>query len=380
MPRNFTAAAFVSAKDTRPLRVCYVIGTLDTGGAERQLITLVNALPSHVEPFVFVLRPQLALRAQLTNPRARVCVVGLRSKLDVAGWAKLARELRRARPDVLHSHMLLSNLATRAFRSASRTRLLINHEHGLSLWKSGPLNLVDRLSHRMADRIIVVSNASRDSRLARERLDPTRLVVVPNAIDWEHWNSMAPVNNTQSQPTWGIAARLVPIKRIHLAIELLHKVHSKNGAKPQLLIAGEGPERQRLENLVGVLDLWHAVTFLGHVEDMASFYKGLDVVLLTSQLEDCPLAIIEGLACGRFIVATRVGGVPELLPADTDSFIIDNESFLSDASNVLSNVPAGFNSQRNRAYARRFDVRDHVRRILEIYSEGLAARAENSVS
>lgn len=347
-------------------RVCYLIGTLDPGGAERQLINVVNALPEWVEPTIFVLRSRLALRTQIKNPRARVHVIGLRSRVDLLRWMSLYNRLRRSKPDVLHSHMLLSNLASRLLRPATGTRTLINQEHGLSLWKRGFLNTVDFLSHRVADQIIVVSKASRDSRLLRAHLDPSLITILPNAIDWPVLSAIPREPSHSDTPVWGVAARLVPIKRIHLAIQLLARVRRK-GVDARLLIAGDGPERAVLVNHARELQVQPAVSFLGHLDDMAQFYSKVDIVLLTSELEDCPMSVLEGLACGRFIAATQVGGVPELLTTETDSATFDPESSWEPIVNTLSRIPAGYDSPKNRNYARQFDIDTHVERLLLIY-------------
>ncbi len=349
----------------RSLRVAYVISTLDAGGAERQLLNLINALPARVEPAVFVLRPRLALKNELTNPRARIRVIGMRSRVDVRGWAALAWQLRRFKPDVIHSHMLLSNLAGRMFRDVARTGLLVNHEHGISTWKGRLINELDHISHRRADTIVVVSNASKQRRLQVARLDPERVIVVPNALDWHEWSSVSAAPSAGPGATWGIAARLVPIKRVELALELLAAAR-RQGGQQRLLIAGDGPERATLQARSAALGLGSAVTFLGEIHEMRRFYEQVDVVMLTSISEDCPMVVLEGLACGKFVVATAVGGVPELLGSLSGACLIDAED-VSGAAQRLLDVPAGYDSRENREYARRFDIRDYVNRMLAIY-------------
>ncbi|HMR75045.1 MAG TPA: glycosyltransferase [Polyangiaceae bacterium] len=354
----------LTAAPQRP-RLAYIISTLDAGGAEAQLVNTVNALPDDVDAVVFVLRDQLALLQKLENARVRIEVIGLRARWDLLGWIRLARELRSFRPRVIHSHMLLSNWAARAMAPLCGRPRVINHEHGLSKWKGLFVNRVDRATQSLADRILVVSRASRATRIADAGLDPNRVTVLPNAIDWTRFSQVRREPDEFPGTTWGIAARLTWVKRIDLAMELLGLCLA-NGDNVRLLIAGDGPDRAKLKAAAVRLGVDHAVRFLGHVHDMASFYKRVDMVMLTSSSEDCPMAVLESLATGRFLATTPVGGVPELIRGLHDVQVID-EHDLPATAKALARVPKGFDSSANRAAAERFDVNAHVRQLLDIY-------------
>ncbi len=335
------------------------------GGAEVQLVNTLNALPDGVDAVVYVLRDQLALLDKLTASRVRIEVIGLSARWDLRGWLRLARELRDFRPEVIHSHMLLSNWAARALAPLCGRPRVVNQEHGLSKWKGFVVNRVDRFTQQLADRIIVVSRASRATRIADAGLDPKRVTVLPNAIEWGRFSRVRRVPDDHAGPTWGIAARLTWVKRIDMAMELL-ALSRKNGQNPRLLIAGDGPDRRKLEAAAERLGVADAVTFLGRVSDMPSFYEKVDMVVLTSSSEDCPMTVLEALAAGRFVASTPVGGVPELIEGLTDVELIDEDD-LATSAEKLGKVPAGFDSPENRAAAERFDVKKHLQELYEIY-------------
>jgi glycosyltransferase involved in cell wall biosynthesis len=347
-------------------KVAYIISTLDVGGAEQQLVNLLNALPEHIEPVVFVLRDQLSLKGRLTNPRVRLEIIGLRKRWDAPRWLRLARALRRERPSVIHSHMLLSNFAARAMSQLCTPNVVVNHEHGLSGWKGSILNSLDYLSQPLADVVVVVSEASRQVRLSRARLDPQRLVVLPNAIDWHALSEVPPASSDFPGATWGVAARLSPIKRVELAIELLARAR-RLGFENRLLIAGDGPERSKLEERAAALGVSGSVVFLGFVPDMVGFYERIDALLLTSSSEDCPMTVLEALAAGRFVAATAVGGVPELLREASHAHLISDASGLDEAARILGSLKAGFLSLENREYAKKFDLGRYIERLLTLY-------------
>jgi glycosyltransferase involved in cell wall biosynthesis len=356
------------------MKVAYVISTLDTGGAERLLVNLVNNLPKHTVPSILVLRRRTTIAHQINNPRARIKVIGLRSLADMRAWTKLAMELRRFRPDVIHSHMTLSNWACRLLKPLSGARALVNHEHGLSAWRTLPQQMFDRLLAPLANRIVVASETSRKIRVERFGISERRISVIPNALDCSFWSTPPPSQGHGCATRWGIAARLIPLKRIDLALQLLTEAR-KGGYPCELWIAGDGPEKPRLEERIEDLGIQAAVRFLGHVEDMRNFYSEIDVFLVTSASEDCPMSVLEALASGRFVAAMGVGGLPELLEKVRDSMVIEEDGDISAAAKALARVPAGFDSESNREYCRRHDIHAYVQRTISMYEKLLKEKS-----
>lgn len=347
---------------SEPVRIAYIIGSLAVGGAEQQLVNLVNALPENVEPVLFVLRDHMALVPRITHPRARIELIGIRARWDVPRWLRLGRELSRLRPAVVHSHMTLSNFAARALSGKAR---VINHEHGLAVGKGWVFRAVDGGSQRLADRIVVVSQASRDLRIKNMRLDPARVTVLPNAIDYPLYRSVKPAPSDRPASVWGIASRLHWVKRIELAIDLV-AIAKRRGLEHRLLIAGDGDERTKLEHHAKAKDVLDRVEFLGEVTDMAGFYAKIDVLLLMSSSEDCPVSVIEALAAGKFVAATAVGGIPELLEG-RNGLSISDVSNLDAVVDRLASIPPGYDSPENRAAAARFDLAEYVKELLRLY-------------
>ncbi|MBA7506232.1 D-inositol-3-phosphate glycosyltransferase [subsurface metagenome] len=350
----------------KEMRITYVISTLRRGGAERMLVNLINALPTNIHVDIVVLKSDISMAEHLVHPNAKLHVLNMRSHWDFLGWLRFLKLVRRLHPDVVHSHMLLANLSTRLAKVLCGFKVLINHEHGLGVWKGRPLCFIDRITQFLANKVITVSVASREIRLKRERIDSDRVIVMHNAINWEEWNSVPPAPNGNCA-SWGIAATLKAVKRIHIGLELLAEVR-KNGSKARLLIAGDGPQQKMLEAKCNKLGLNRFVKFLGYIQDMRQFYANVDVVLLTSLREDFPMTLLEGLAAGKFVVASSVGGVPEILESAPDAVIIDDVSDLSSVVRRLANVDAGFNSKANRNYAKQFSICNYVDRITELYT------------
>ena len=355
------------------MKIVYVISTLRPGGAERMLVNVVNALPSTMEVHIIVLKTAGPMIEHLRHPHVRVHILRLKSHVDVIGWARFVRLLRRLRPDVVHSHMTMSNLATRAARLLSPMPVLLNQEHGLGVWKGHMVCLGDGATQFLADRVITVSEASRQLRMSRERIGAGRVLTMYNAIDWDHWSKVVPDRRREGL-SLGVAASLTRIKRIDLAIRILAILRAVR-PDARLLIAGDGPERDRLRAVSRELGVHAHVEFLGFVRDMAQFYSQVDAVLLTSLREDCPIALLEALAAGRFVIGPATGGTPEILQPPVEGIIIKDAADLSAVVRKLQDLPAGFDSPVNRDYARRFDITAYTRNMVVLYETLLNSRA-----
>ena len=353
------------------MKIAYVISTLQGGGAERMLVNLVNALPATMEVHIVVLKTVGQMAEHLRHPRASVHALQIKSHADLAGWTRFVRLLGRIRPDIVHSHMTLSNLATRAARPLSRIRVLLNHEHGLGVWKGRTLCLLDGATQFLADRVITVSDASRRIRMSRERIRPGRIMTMYNAIDWTRWSNVTPTGPRQGL-ILGVAASLTRVKQIDLALRVLAGLRATR-PDVRLLVAGEGPELAHLRTLSRELGIDPHVEFLGFVQDMAEFYAKVDAVMLTSLREDCPMAMLEALAAGRFVVGPATGGTPEILQPPVEGVLVEDDQDLSPVIRRLQDLPAGFDSPINRHYARRFDITDYATNLVSLY-EGLAKR------
>jgi len=349
------------------MKVAFVISTLNGGGAERMLVNLVNALPHTMEIHIVVLKTTGQMAGHLLHPRVSTHALGIKSLADFPGWARFTRLLRQIRPDVVHSHMTLSNLVARAARLVSPTPVLVNHEHGLGMWKGRILCFLDGVTQSLADRVITVSDTSRNIRISRERISPERICTMYNAIDWARWSNVTP-GGPRSGLSLGVAASLTRVKRIDLAIRMLAALRAKR-PDAKLMIAGEGPELAYLKGVSQELNVHSHVEFLGFVQDMAEFYSKVDVVMLTSLREDCPMALLEALAAGRFVVGPATGGVPELLRPPVEGAIIENADNFSEVIEKLQDLSPGFDSPANREYARQFDTGEYAKRVVSLYEE-----------
>ena len=245
---------------------------------------------------------------------------------DLVALAKLTALTRRLRPHVVHTHTAKAGFLGRLAARAAGVPVVLHtyHGHVLSGYygraKTRTLQLMERGLARMSDQLIAVSNRVRDD-LVQLRVAPAaRFRVVPLGLD------LAPLFDISGQrgalrrelgvtpdaPLVGIVGRLFPIKNHALFLDAAARLLTER-PDARFVIVGDGALRGDLEARAQAPDLAGRVFFTGWRHDLATIYADLDVLAVSSRNEGTPVSAIEAMAAGCAVVATRVGGLPDLI-------------------------------------------------------------------
>jgi glycosyltransferase involved in cell wall biosynthesis len=285
------------------------------GGVARHLVSLVRALPA--ERFaVDVACPRGSLTWTLLEGSG-VALHPIESHReprpgDARSWATLVRLAGRA--DVIHVHSAKAGFLGRlAAATRGRRRDCVFTPHGWSWWAAEGvearlyLNL-ERLAAHWCRTIVALSADERDAGLAARVGDPGQYRVIPNGVPLERFA-------LPRRPVRGrilMVGRLAPPKRPDLAIRALASVREQV-PDAELHIVGDGPLRTEAEALAAGLGIAGAVRFLGTRDDVPELLAEAECALLASDYEGSPLAVVEAMAASVAVVATKVGGVGELV-------------------------------------------------------------------
>ena len=164
-----------------------------------------------------------------------------------------------------------------------------------------------------AHAVVAVSKALKESLVALG-VAADKITVLRNGVDLERFHplekSVLQGKFKLTTPVWLFAGHLVKLKGVHIIIAALADIPVAT-----LLIAGSGPEERRLRQLADSLGVAHRIRFLGDVShtDLCEYYNAADVLVLASSREGMPNVVLEALACGTPVIATRAGGTPELV-------------------------------------------------------------------
>lgn len=308
----------------RPLKVLHIIGGGEFGGAEKHILNLAGAFdPQAVDltvcclfsaPFV-----EVAARAGIN-----ALAVPMRSKADFGVIKKLAGLIRSGEYDIVHTHGVRANLLGRlAARQAGKKKVITTVHSLLEKDYQGIVsrcanNLAERSTRSLTDHFIAVSQGLKD-RLVAGGIPANRVTVIHNGILLEGIRPSGAAGTAikeklsiRDAALVGIVARLHAVKGHRYFIEAAREVLLQR-PQTRFLIVGDGPCRQFLEKFAGDMEINDKITFTGFVEDVYTLMAELDLLVISSLWEGFGLTAIEAMVLGVPVVATEVGGLPEVV-------------------------------------------------------------------
>lgn len=321
------------------MRVLHVQRAKGIGGSERHLLTLLPGLAAEgVDVRMHVLAAGDGARFvdELENAGVSTSSSAAGPDVNPLSVATLVAEIRRFRPDVVHTHLVHADLHGQV--AALLTRVPgVSSVHGTpAFYQRHPYRLVGRSVGKMARRRIAISeHVARFVRhLGLAPADHIRVVPYGIAIDTmrttvaEARSARARYGFAVSERVIGVAARLIPGKGHDVLIEGFGDV-ARSDDTLRLAIAGTGPEQPRLEALAASTCPSGAVRFLGFVDDVRGFFAACDVLAFPTQPElgeGFGLAALEAMAAGRPVVATDVGSLPEVVDHGVTGMLVPAHS------------------------------------------------------
>jgi glycosyltransferase involved in cell wall biosynthesis len=343
--RNLTAALAPASLQTTPVAILHLRHSKGGGGgADAVLLQDLSVLDkARFQTGVVYLRKH---REQPSRMIQRLRDVGVpcydhpgNAVVDVRQLLRIARLVARTGTRILHCHDPKSDIygyLLRLFRPGLR---LVCTLHGwtVKVRREALYNWATVLVLRRFDAILAVSESLR-RRAETESLPGVH--VIPNAIDVESWQR--PDGAWRATPPGkkgiaiGFVGRLSPEKGPLNFVRTVRRV-SERAADCEFFVAGEGPERPAMEALAASLHVADRIRFLGHLneEELRALYRRLDMVLLTSHTEGLPMVILEALAMSLPVVATRVGGVGEIVRDGVNGLLAEQGDIEGLATAVL---------------------------------------------
>jgi glycosyltransferase involved in cell wall biosynthesis len=332
-------------------------------------------------------RAEQALEA-LAAAGVRFFPLGRQRKMDVWVWARLERLLRRERVHVLHAHKFGSNVWGALIGRMAQVPVVLAHEHTWSYEGQPVRRFLDReVVARGADRFIAVSREDQRRMIEVEGIDPSRTLFIPNGVlgspPPSGRNMRAELGIEPDAPVVGTVAMLRPQKALPVLLRATLVLRAR-WPRLRVLIVGDGPERESLERLTDELGIRESVRFLGHRADVPDVLGALDVAVSCSDFEGSPLSVMEYMEAALPIVATAVGGLPELIESGVHGLLVtpgDPRSLAEAVQELLTDraraIAMGRCAQRRRRSE--FDIATMVERVEALYAELLAAyRARHS--
>jgi glycosyltransferase involved in cell wall biosynthesis len=356
---------------SEPVRIAHVALQLETGGMERLLADFAR----------YADRRRFDLRFVALTSRGRVAdeieaagfpveVLGARPGVRPALTFRLARLFRDQRIDLVHTHNTRPLVYAGPAARLAGVGGVVHTRHGQRHRATPRQNLLFRLAGRCADRVVCVSEDSR--RLCRqEGIAPGAISTIWNGIDRNRFRLTGP---TSGGPALFVG-RLSPEKDIPTLLRATAVVVA-NQPSFRLQIAGSGRCIGELATLAGSLGLDDHVEFLGDVADVPGLLGRASLFVLPSVTEGLPITVLEAMACGLPVVATRVGGTPEAVAEGQSGLLVEPgepEQLARALLKVWSDVELAkqMGIAGHRRVEEHFDVRTMVSKYESLYQDVL---------
>jgi glycosyltransferase involved in cell wall biosynthesis len=325
----------------QPPTICQLLHTLNVGGAEVLAARLARRLRDRFR-FVFACLDELGtLGKDLAEEGFPVSVVGRRPGVDWRSAWRLGRLLRREQVGLIHAHQYGPFFYALAARQLYRRPPVLFTEHGRDYpdYPRRKRIVANRLLLRRRDRVVGVGEAVRQALIHNEGIPAGRVEVLYNGVDLSPFARPCPdraalrreVGAEDGDFVIFQVARLDRLKDHATAVRTLARLVPRL-PRARLVLVGEGPERGPIEELLRRENVGGHVRLLGLRKDVARLLPAADLFLLTSITEGIPLTVIEAMGAGLPVVATRVGGLTEvveegkaglLAPAGDDSALAE---------------------------------------------------------
>ena len=365
------------------MRILHISSAQAVGGGERHLVDLVKGLASRGHDMFVAMRPNSAMRDELTFLSSKNFLeLPLLNALDARSAAKLTRFVADQKIDVIHAHMARDYpIAAYASRGTPAVKFILTR-HVLF-----PLSRLHKLTLSRASRVIAVSEAVSRQLQAQRLLPNEKITVVHNGIDFSRFDTNKPMDRERFRTELGLPAdcllvgtvgELTPLKGHEDFLRAAARLRSEFSAV-YFIIAGVDvtPGQANLSSLkqsIQRLEMDERLRLLGRIPDITNLYRALDVFVSASHTESFGLAIAEAMAAGIAVVATKTDGAQEIIHEGETGLLvpIGDENALARSVGLLLRDPttrADIGRRARDDVSNRFRLEQMVEATEKIYRE-----------
>ncbi len=359
-------------------KICWIIPTLDEGGAEKQLCLLAQGINRDLfEPLVITLTRCGPRKALLDSAGVPVIEINKRGKLDLFAWFRLVKAIKNFSPDVVHTWIFAANTYGRAAALRCKVPVVFGGERCVDPWKTMLHNVIDRYLARRTNGVITNSQGVVDF-YAQRGMDSQKFFVIPNGIG----PTEAPaISRLEACNRMGVATDRFLIGTVgRLWLQKGHKDMIWAGEMTRVLhenttfvIIGDGPEREHLEHYRDQVKAAKEVRFLGHRSDAAQLIPHFDLYWNASHYEGQSNSILEAMLAKVPVIASDIAGNRDLVQHDQTGLLFP----VSDVGSLMKSTARLIESKEwrerlaNNAFDRvvnEFSIAKMVTRHEELYS------------
>jgi len=351
-----------------PIKLIQVVYALCMGGSETLARRIAGALngSGRYACSIYAIDHGGPMAEVLAAERIPFRVFSRTGKLDLRLIGQLTTQFRADKVRLIHTHHL-GQLMYAGIAGRLAGARVIHTEHEFYTLSRRRARRLLRVLSALADVVTAVAEPVAEFLRDQVGIPAGKIRTIPNGVDIARFQSARPIKRSDwgwrdEDVVIGCVARLEPEKGHAVLLDAFRRLHERN-PRARLLLIGEGGERERLTATAEALGLNGSVRFLGVRGDIPELFASCDVVTLASSREGLPMVLLEAMAAGKAVVATGVGGVPEVIqdgrtgllvrPGDAEAMaealeglIADREKRQSLAAKALEVVQSRYSFER----------------------------------
>ena len=359
----------------RKIRVLHILNRFNLGGPTYYAVYLTRFLPEEFEAVLIGgVKDEQEGTSEYVTEQYGVKPVLIKSMhrsighQDFQAYKEIRSIIKHYKPDIVHTHAAKAGFLGRVAAKRCGVKVIVHTFHGhvfdkyFNAHKSNFYQILERFLAKISTAIIALSDKQRYDLVEKYRIcSNDKIQVIPLGLDLAKYVENKEQKRIAFRKAYGFAddevvigivGRLAPIKNHTLFIKAMQKVKSATTQKIKLLIVGDGEEHEHIENLCRQLNFTIAnynsqqggecpqveVIFTSWIKEVDEVYAGIDIVALTSLNEGTPGSLIEAQAANKPIVATRVGGVADIVKEGSTALLVESENVEEFAQKTLSLV------------------------------------------
>ena len=372
------------------MKVMHVVTSLVRGGAETHVVGLARSqVDRGVGVTVAHLKDEAYWRDALVEAGVAITPLAMARYGDPRPITRLREAMRCIRPDVLHAHLPPAELYARlALAAGAPVGAFVLTRHNDEGFYRGPWHReLGSWVARRADMVIAVSDAVRDQTHHYLRTSPAKTLTIRHGIDLEPFARVTLAQRNQLRAEWGAAndalvigtvGRLVPQKALHVLLEGFARYRALSSRPSRLVVVGSGPLESELKARALELGLADAMVWAGFREDIPAVMSSFDVFALSSRYEGFGIVLLEAMAAGKPIVATKVSAIPEVVQDGVTGLLVPAGDAYAFSAAIMQLEDAALREKlgtAGRKRAGKFTLDGMIDATLAAYAEVLDARS-----
>ena len=355
------------------IKILYLVNSSEIGGAEKSLLLLIDNIDrTKFEISVICLRGTGIFTEELKIRNIPVFIFNIKKK--PFSIFNVYITIKRIKPDIIQSFLFISNIIGRIAGKLAGVKVIISSQRSVDKWRRWYHWKIDRLTSKFTTLIISNSFSGKRVLVEKGKIKSKKIIVIPNGVKSNQKRKpylKREIGFDVEETVIGTVGNLREVKDHKTFIKVASEI-SRKFQSIKFLIAGKGPLERELKKIAELSGLKKKIVFVGFIKEIEKVYSAIDIFVLTSFWEGCPLSILEAMSFGIPVVSFSVGDVPYIIQNGKDGFVVKDRDFtelIEKIKLLLKNETLRDKIGKNakEKIRREFTVEKMVKRYTDIY-------------